>query len=391
MPQSYLFFLGSTVELCQLELKTIANRLNWSEPLFIKPNIALLEFNSTPTNTDLQKWQNLLGGTVKIASILEQQSLQQHNDVSSVQQQIVDLLLSSKPKRFAVSEVGRDHLPPVDVAEVKNILRDHNLKSSYLESSRHGVSAAQFKQTMTEITVIQTDSSLLYAKTETMQDIDSWTHRDIDKPNRDTKKGMLQPKVARMMVNIALGDAAPEESIILDPFVGTGTILIEATDLGVPVVLGADYSPDQVIAATHNLEWWQKHDYLNFSYEIVCKDVSNLQPGDFSSTPTTIVTEPFLGKLRPTEEKIEGITRGLSKLYKGVIKTFTELLAPGSQVAIILPSWQIRGKKLVMKQTLTHFQKAGFELLYEPVRAGRVGSFTQREVHVLKYNPYVES
>lgn len=388
MSQAYLFFLGSTTDLCYLELEAVTKRLKLPQPTLVDPEIAMVEPAEKLDASSVHNLQYLLGGTVKIAQVLKTTD---YLEPDEVQNEVTNLLKQIAPKRFAVSEVGRDHMPAVNLPEIKNELRAEGLTASYLESSRHGVSAAQFKQNMAEVIVLQTKDKLIFAGTLTMQDIDGWTHRDIDKPVRDTKKGMLQPKVARMMVNLAVADNQPSEAVILDPFVGTGTILIEATDLGVSKVLASDYSPDQVIATNKNLEWWKQHENIDFSYEVVRRAVANLQPSDFSTQPTHIVSEPFLGKLRPQPNKIEGIMRGLHKMYKGMIKTFTEVLEPGSKVVIILPSWQIKGKELTMIQTLKHFEKAGFSLVNGPIRAGRVGAITQRYVHVLEYKPYVES
>ena len=81
-----------------------------------------------------------------------------------------------------------------------------------------------------------------------MQDIESYTKRDRERPKRDAKVGMLPPKLAQIIINLAAGQL-PEEKLqnicdiplgepiprrllgqtVLDPFCGTGVILQEAS------------------------------------------------------------------------------------------------------------------------------------------------------------------
>lgn len=128
---------------------------------------------------------------------------------------------------------------------------------------------------------MQISNQLFFGWTETVQDVDAWAKRDVKKPARDRQKGMLQPKVARMMLNLALGDTPASEAVVLDPFVGTGTILIEAAELGFQYVFGADFSDQAIIQANMNLSWWQKQTSNTFHYELVRKEVSHLSKRDF--------------------------------------------------------------------------------------------------------------
>ncbi len=382
----YFFLLGSTSDLCWAELQVVAHRFGHPNISLLKPDIAQLETDVALTDEQLINFQTILGGTVKIVRITHQTDLV---DVKTVGDQVITLLEQDKPRRFVVSEYGRDHLPTLDLIEFKEVLRSRGIKSSYAEASRHGANAAQLKKGTEEVYVFQLADAIYYGWTETVQDVDSWSKRDMKKPVRDRERGMLQPKVARMMLNLALNQTSPSEAVVLDPFSGTGTILIEAADLGAPKVFASDFSEEAVIASNQNLTWWTHQSKTPFTFEIVRREVSHLTPKDFSSPITHIVTEPFLGKLRPAPEQLPGIIRGLEKLYRGMVKSFSGLLQPGARIAIILPAWEIRGEYQFMDQTFADFEKAGFELQGEPLRAGRVEAITQRFVYVLEYKPYV--
>jgi tRNA G10 N-methylase Trm11 len=385
---TYLFLLGSTADLCWAELETVLHRFKFPAPELVTTDLAKLTTSESLSNEQLVDLQTTLGGTIKIIRILEETN---HTDLSEVSEIVLKLLADDKPKRFVVSEYGRDHLPMLDAIEFKEALRSRGIKSSYVEASRHGANAAQLKRGAEEVYVIQLSDSILYGWTETVQDVDAWAKRDVKKPVRDRERGMLQPKVARMMVNLALGDGNPADSVVLDPFCGTGTILLEAAELGSLNVYGSDFSEEQIIASNKNLTWWQDQSKHDFAFELVRREVSHLTPRDFPLPVTHIVTEPFLGRLRPAPEQLPNIMRGLEKLYRGMIKSFTTLLKPGSRIAIILPSWEIKSRNYQLEQTFADLEKAGFKIMHEPLRAGRVGAITQRFVYVLEYNPYVES
>lgn len=384
----YLFFLGNTADLAWQELCAVSNRLQIGELDRLTDNTARLTTPKQLSTNGADDLHQILGGTIKIAEVIDQ--IDSH-DPADVYQKFYEILSKAAPKRFAVAEIGRDHLPAVSVTDLKQELRSVGIKSSYLEISRHGISAAQWKQKVEEWLAWQNKDQVIFAKTLSLQDIDGWRQRDIDKPIRSRTKGMLQPKVARMMLNIALGNDDPTKAVILDPFVGTGTILIEAVQLGVPYVLGSDYSPEQVLAANKNLQWWQEKSGRDFQFEVVCRDIAHLNKSDFKQSPTHIVTEPFLGKLRPNLSKLEAIQKGLHKLYIGMIKTYQQLLNQDQLVVTILPTWLQNGQEFAMDKTLDEFKKYGFEEQLPRMRAGRAGSITQRYVHVLKYKPYVES
>lgn len=111
---------------------------------------------------------------------------------------------------------------------------------------------------------------------------EEWSKRDYGKPAGDRFSGMVPPKLARMMVNIALRQAGktaskqdskyesdpnqkanmltslPAYQLVFDPFCGSGNILMEAMLLGSDVI-GSDISEKAVRDTRANLEWLEKN------------------------------------------------------------------------------------------------------------------------------------
>src|SRR5262249_8047041 len=108
-----------------------------------------------------------------------------------------------------------------------------------------------------ELVLVRSGQQTIIAQTVSVQNIDSYTVRDRGRPKRDTRVGMLPPKLAQMLINLAVGPAefehiAPELSgdvclqpednaklraaranfTVLDPFCGTGVVLQEALLMG---------------------------------------------------------------------------------------------------------------------------------------------------------------
>lgn len=385
---NYFFFLGSTTDLCWAELTSVLSKFKLPSADRVTTDLAKLELKTKLSDQTLVDLQNTLGGTVKIVSTTKQTDTLEADKITDI---VLDFLIQDKPKRFTISEYGRDHLPTQELDIYKQLLKEKGIKSSYASASRKGANAAQLKRGLEELYILQISNQLFFGWTETVQDVDAWAKRDVKKPARDRQKGMLQPKVARMMLNLALGDTPASEAVVLDPFVGTGTILIEAAELGFQYVFGADFSDQAIIQANMNLSWWQKQTSNTFHYELVRKEVSHLSKRDFPQSITHVVTEPFLGKLRPSPQQLPNIQKGLVKLYKGMIKGWQQTLEPGTRLAILLPAWEIKGKIFELDETYKDLERAGFKHLGEPLRAGRVEAITQRLVHMLEYKPYVES
>lgn len=92
---------------------------------------------------------------------------------------------------------------------------------------------------------------VIIAESTGAQNITAYTKRDQERPKRDAFVGMLPPKLAQMMINLA---HLPESGRVLDPFCGTGVILQEAAFLGYSVY-GTDLSDKMIEFSKVNLDW----------------------------------------------------------------------------------------------------------------------------------------
>jgi tRNA (guanine10-N2)-dimethyltransferase len=140
---------------------------------------------------------------------------------------------------------------------------------------------------------------------------------------RPRKKPFFHPsampsKIARCMVNLAHGKA---EALVLDPFCGTGTSLIEATYIGCRTV-GVDAQRRMILGTQRNLR------FFNISPEgLVLAD--SRKPPFFKVD--CVVTDPPYGRSSST---LKSTTK---QLVKDILASSFELLGVGQRICIASP------------------------------------------------------
>jgi tRNA G10 N-methylase Trm11 len=385
-----IFQLGTVRELCWAEWQTVVGGgQRWSE------EVALVESEEVAAGeTDLatvaKRWMEKLGGVVKIAQVVAQ--VDKKTTSEDLAEMIADHLAKTETGKiyFAVSEIGRDHLPKFEVSEVKARLQAKGRLVRFNDRARRSApTPLLLKRKLREILLVQGGASTIVAETLAVQDIDEWTRRDRGKPYADHKKGMLPPKLARIMVNLARGkesemERAAKQPRLYDPFCGTGTILLEAAMMGMAVV-GSDLDARAVQGTQENLAWLAQSHHLALSSTALAKDVTQITPAEVGGMVEMIVTEPFLGRQTPRNQELDNIFRGLSKMYWGAFRHWRELLTDGGRVVIVMPRVTMEGKTYSLESLLDKIKALGYtkrpgELIY-----ARPGAIVQREIAVFDY------
>lgn len=184
-----------------------------------------------------------------------------------------------------------------------------------------------------EIVVVVSGDSWLIGKTVAVQDYQAYGLRDFGRPAADAKSGMLPPKLAQVMLNLA---KVQSQDIVLDPFCGSGTVLQEAILLGVRRVIGSDTSQQAVRDSQQNIRWLLKeYPDLHADIEITLSDARHV-----TSHPTVIVTEPYLGKPlhgNETTKTLEQRIEELRKLYLSALQYWYKILPAGGRVVMVWP------------------------------------------------------
>jgi tRNA G10 N-methylase Trm11 len=177
------------------------------------------------------------------------------------------------------------------------------------------------------------------AQTIFVQDIEAYAARDQARPARDARVGMLPPKLAQIMINLA---NPPTHATVLDPFCGTGVVLQEAMLMGYSTV-GTDLEPRMVLFTKKNLDWLNtKSNMLNANYEVSQGDATNhIWPENISS----IVSEVYLGRPLskiPNSEDLYKIASDVNTIFKKFLINLSGQINPGARICLAVPTWRAK-------------------------------------------------
>lgn len=341
MTNQYLFRLGRETLLNLAEVLAVLGH----DGLLIAHHgpVALFEL---PEHTDLQALQERLAGTVKIGRVIAE--LPAPTNLASLVEYVASDLLARPVRDFGFSFFGnhlslkqRDRLG----IQLKKSLKAAGHASRFVASKDLELSSVLVRdQLLThgrEYLLAQFPDRWIVSETVTVQDWQSWSRRDYGRPVRDARRGMLPPKLARLMINLG---QFPMETTLLDPFCGVGTVLQEAWLLGYQTVTGSDSDDRAVAAAQTNLDWLRAAQPRLYARTINLRTISLEELADGFQREKMmslgIVTEPDLGppnlaELPPPERATR--FRTLTERYRLWLTACHRLLQPGERCVMIIP------------------------------------------------------
>lgn len=333
----YFFVLGSNPTLSMAELAAVFKPGRF---YLLQKNIAILESRQEVKSDILKK----IGGAVKFG-------LTDNEPASFFNKDILRSISSAIPEKyqgkfnFGLSYYGKSKINLKILAmEFKKILKQSGISSRWVvsrEPTLSSVVAEQNKLTTdrgVEIVIIEFNKKLLLGKTLAVQPFKELSFRDYGRPARDDRSGMLPPKLAQIMINLAgLGS----DSTILDPFCGSGTILTEAMLMGYRNLIGLDISNKAIKDTKTNIVWTQSEfKILNFKFKIFNADASQLSKHIAPNSIDAIVTEPYLGPQRGKPD-INKTINELEKLYSDSLREFYKILKPSGRVVMVWPVFNL--------------------------------------------------
>jgi tRNA G10 N-methylase Trm11 len=209
-----------------------------------------------------------------------------------------------------------------------------------------------------ELVFIRDDDKTIVAQTVKVQDIDSYTKRDRERPKRDAKVGMLPPKLAQIIINLAAGQL-PEDKLesicdipagqpipkpllnksLLDPFCGTGVILQEALLMGYNTY-GTDLDQRMADYTHANIEWLKSWYDFETAVDVTQADATTAKwefPVDF------VASETYLGRPFTSPPSAEVLSQTISDcnlIIKKFLRNIHGQLKSGTRLALAVPAWQ---------------------------------------------------
>ncbi|MFA6474988.1 MAG: methyltransferase domain-containing protein [Patescibacteria group bacterium] len=213
----------------------------------------------------------------------------------------------------------------------------------------------------------------IFGRTTAVQDFKTFSQNDYGRPKRDSFSGMLPPKVARMMLNIA---RPMKSNTILDPFCGSGTVVQEALQLGYTSVVGSDISPQCIADTQANLSWAKLPEA-----KLICADVLKLKDHLSNQAVDVIVGEGTLGPVQL--HNINQIKQQLTDFYSKVFIELSKLLKPTGRMVLALPAWK-QSQGILQMDLDQAIKQAGFTVFHKPIFYGRDQARVLRKIYFLK-------
>ncbi len=377
---NFVALLGNTPPLSLLELKS---HLGNECVIDHHNHLAFLSLdNPDSVSTQLQQ----LGGTFKFLEVITPLPVNQNE----AQETVVDYLSSQgNDITFGIINYYQDRLI-LEANDIKKALRKNGVKVRYLPSDDWGLSSAilSHHQDIIDLLIIFYRDELFLLRTMATQTVDEWVVRDRQKPYASGKKGMLPPKVARMMVNIGLGNLPSSVNlppVVYDPFCGSGTVLMEAMLRGCRII-GSDIDKEAVEGTSKNMRWLQNMYKTETNYEIFELDATQLDQRHFAVKPDLIVTEPFLGKPNPKAAELSRIFQGLEALYMGAFRSWIGILNKGAIIVMVFPLVWANHDKFQLLGLIDKIKRFGYTLLSEPVEYSQPHATVKRQILVFRYH-----
>lgn len=361
-----------------------------------------------------------LGGSIKFCKMLVEIDTVHWGQIEKFLLQSApaqSLLMPEGKMTLGLSVIGFDVNPPQVTAtglSMKKVIRRTGRPVRLVPNKELELSSSQVIHNKLvgpngwEILIIKNGTKTILAQTIKEQDIASYTVRDRERPKRDSRVGMLPPKLAQIIINLAVGKIPANElksicdipadrgtlvpdlpGVVFDPFCGTGVILQEALLMGYGAY-GTDLEARMVQFSESNLKWLNAFVPYKKTPILETADATN-----FKWLPkfTVVASEVYLGRpftSRPDNEILHRTISDCNLIIKKFLKNIHSQLNSESRLCLAVPAWQTESNQFKHLPLLDSLEELGYNRLsFEHVKMNeliyyRESQIVARELLVLK-------
>lgn len=336
----YLSILGRQPEISLAELERLYDSASLN---YFSPTTAIFNADTTP---DIQS----IGGSLKLGEIVLELRKASWQDVSTKIIQYYTKQFKQFDAKITLGISVYDwHVSPRDVGRlglsIKKSLKSHDVSMRLIPNNDSTLGTATshhnklgLSPTKVELLITRSkDGQVIVAQSIGTQNITALAKRDQGRPKRDAFVGMLPPKLAQIMINMAA--SGKHGGRLLDPFCGTGVLLQEAALLGYDVY-GTDLSDKMIDYSRENLAWIIEKYNLKASATITQGDAMNTTweaPIDYVACETYL-GQPFSAP--PSPEKLDQVRKNCNHIISEFLINIHQQTAPGTTLCVAVPAWR---------------------------------------------------
>lgn len=363
---NYLAITGREHELALAEL----------EAIFSEDNVQSVNDTAVLVDSETAPEQAILGGSLKIAKVLHEIESSELSDGFKYLQETIPGQLDYLPEgklQFGVSVYGFNPKPQWllhQMLEIKKLIRRAGRSVRIIQNKQPALSSAQVlynkltSELGWELLLIKNGNKIILAQTLSVQDIDEYAARDQARPARDAKVGMLPPKLAQIMLNLANPDNS-SRAVVADIFCGSGVVLQEAILRGLNV-FGSDLSSEMIEASKTNLEWLEQQPFAPSDFPTHELTLSDARSVKLPENAQAIVSEMYLGEplhTPPDPEKLTELMEENKKLLLETLDNIASQTPKNTALCIAVPAWKtktVRKSVLDNPKTVESIKNLGY-------------------------------
>lgn len=326
-----------------------------------------------------------LGGTVKVARILAhipsthfrdlvsylKENLPEH--LQNLTEGKLNLGISFYGIKVSVPEINRTTL------ELKKFVKKSGRPVRVVPNKSPDLSSAQVLHNKLthkggwELVFIAQGQNTILAQTLFVQDIEAYAARDQARPARDARVGMLPPKLAQIIINLAMPGSEIKKKIadltmyrLLDPFCGSGVVLQEALLMGYSVY-GSDIDERMVDYSTKNVQWLVKnHPRIEGQVVIERADATKDRLPGYSS----IASELYLGKplkSLPPSPDLKQVISGANDVVENFLRNLSSQQKNDKhkrrrKISLAVPAWRQPNGEFIHLPVIAKLTDMGYNI-----------------------------
>lgn len=372
------------------------------DSLYVK-NVEQISKEAALINTETFDIEHV-GGTQKAGTVELEIPSSDWRTVSTKIQKHYETKLKDVDYKVTIgmSLYGFERTKPKDITQLglklKQVLKQGKVSVRLIPNSTNALNTAVshhnklgLSKNKIELLIVRSGAKTIVAESTGAQNITAYARRDQERPARDAFIGMLPPKLAQIMINLALGHPDSTAKSILDPFCGTGVVLQEGVLKG-HNVYGSDLNPKMIDYTIRNLNWLKETHSLKAEGTVV--DVREGDAMNFTwseaNTLDAVVCETYLGQpfsAAPSSVRLAEVRKNCNFIITQFLKNISPQVASGTKFCLAVPAWRDLNTQRITRLPLAMTTESSFGLIkqnHDPLLYYREDQIVARDILIFE-------